>query len=135
MPTSDHGADAISYRRSPCRSCPWTVRNAELYHYGAISAYLVGIGEHTALGADAVGCHASERTPVELCAGWLQVEGAEHPGVRDALADGRLPARALRPRADGPQLFSFRLEMLDAHAATSRRALTDEDGPGREGEE
>ncbi|MBG0818332.1 DUF6283 family protein [Planomonospora sp. ID82291] len=135
MPTFDHGADAIPYRRSPCRSCPWAVRNAELYRYGAISAYLIGIGEHTVLGADAVGCHAGERTPVELCAGWLQVEGAEHSSVREALADGRLPAGALRPRASGPQLFSSRLEMLDAHAATNRRALANEDDPRGEDED
>ncbi|MBG0825982.1 hypothetical protein HS048_35515 [Planomonospora sp. ID91781] len=126
--------DAIACRIHPCTPYPRKAGNPETYRYGGISAYLAEIGEHTTLGADAVGCHTSERTPVELCAAWLRVEGAEHPGVQAALAAGRLAPHTLQPRDGGPELFASRLEMLAAHAATSRRPSASGSGTGSAGE-
>lgn len=61
-------------------------------------------------------CHKSPEGREEACAGWLAAVGAEHIGIRLAVAWGRLPASALTPGDGWPELFDSYAKMSAAQA-------------------
>jgi len=62
-------------------------------------------------------CHKSPEGREEACAGWLATVGGEHLGVRLAVIQGRLPAEALSPGDNWPELFPDYASMAKAQAA------------------
>lgn len=57
------------------------------------------------LGAPMFACHKSPAGGEFACAGWLAVEGHNHITVRLAVAFDDLPAEALQPADDWPELY------------------------------
>lgn len=49
-------------------------------------------------------CHRTPEGGERACAGWLATEGANHPRVRLAVLCDQIPAAALTPGADWPDL-------------------------------
>jgi hypothetical protein len=50
-------------------------------------------------------CHQSIEGAEQACAGWLATHGWDHIGVRMNLIAGQIPADALEPGPDWPQLW------------------------------
>lgn len=73
-------------------------------------------GAEAPLGAPLFACHKSPEGREEACAGWLAVAGVEHIGVRLAVARHQLPASALSPGEDWPELFGSYAEMAAVQA-------------------
>lgn len=76
---------------------------AERYERLADTAGLPGA--EAPVGAPMFACHHTRDGAPVACAGWLRVCGAQHLGVRMAVAERRLPAEALSGRPDDPELF------------------------------
>lgn len=55
------------------------------------------------------------------CAGWLAVCGAEHLGIRLAVALDHLPAQALAAGAGWPDLYSSYDELAEANGVSDVR--------------
>lgn len=104
----------------PCSSCPWrTDRDA-----ADIPNFSMELAEGLArccpdergmgpdFDASMFACHQSRDGNEIACAGWLAVVGHRHPGVRLAVAMGRLDATTLRPRAGWPVLHASFQEVL-----------------------
>lgn len=108
------------HRRFPCGPCPWK-RDAVPGEFSAerYECLAVTSGNGVAFGAPMFGCHRGEPgTDADLaCAGWLAVAGREHPSVRLAVAFGRLPADALEPGENWPDLYESYAEMAEANGA------------------
>lgn len=93
----------------PCDECPWR-KDAEQGRFAeerwaalaASSADERGMGPE--FGAPLFACHKSPEGGERACAGWLAVEGANHPLVRLAVVTGSLPERALVPGEGWPDL-------------------------------
>jgi hypothetical protein len=96
----------------PCPSCPWRVdKDAR-----DIPNFSLPLAESLAgtcpderdmgpdFGASFFACHQSKEGSEIACAGWLAAVGHRHPGVRLALAMGRLNEETLSPGADWPPL-------------------------------
>ncbi len=101
----------------PCANCPWRTDSAKgefsPQRYEALRATVGVPGREVGLGAPMFACHKSEPGRDRACAGWLAVAGVEHLGIRLAVALGRLPAAALRPGDDWPDLFGSYDEMAE----------------------
>lgn len=63
-------------------------------------------------------CHQSKDGAEIACAGWMATVGHRHPGVRLAVAMGRLDACALRPGAGWPDLHPNYQQVLEKLRAT-----------------
>ncbi|WP_236746240.1 DUF6283 family protein [Mycobacteroides abscessus] len=101
----------------PCANCPWRTDSAKgefsTQRFEALRATVGVPGREVGLGAPMFACHKSEPGRDRACAGWLAVAGVEHLGIRLAVALGRLPAAALRPGDDWPDLFGSYDEMVE----------------------
>lgn len=67
--------------------------------------------------APVMACHKDQpgtAHPLRLCAGWLAVVGPHHLGVRMAVLTGELPAQALQPGDDWPELHESLAAMIDS---------------------
>ena len=110
--------DGLPHRRYPCAECPFR-RDTEpgqfpACRYEALEQTAGRPGAEAPLGAPLFACHKSTEGRDEACAGWLAVVGYDHIGVRIAVAFGELPADALEPGDDWPELFSTYDEMAEA---------------------
>lgn len=109
---------AFPRRKYPCGECPWK-QDAESGRFPAsrYEALSVTSGDGVPIDAPMFGCHKGEPgTGADLaCAGWLAVAGREHPAVRLAVALGRLPADALDPGANWPDLYKSYAELAAAN--------------------
>ena len=109
------------HRSYPCAECPFR-RDTEpgqfpACRYDALRATVGAPGREQPLGAPMFACHKTAEGNEQACAGWLAVSGAEHIGVRLAVATGRLPAEALAPREGWPALFDSYDEMAAAQGS------------------
>lgn len=110
----------LPHRRYPCRECPFR-RDTKpgqfpACRYEALRDTAGEPGAEAPLGAPLFACHKSPEGREEACAGWLAVAGAEHIGARLAVAMNRLPASALSPGEDWPELFDSYAEMAAVQA-------------------
>lgn len=89
----------------PCPSCPWRVNqdatdipnfDLELAE-GLAACGLDKRGMWPDFGASMFACHQFKVGAELACAGWMATSGHRHPGVRLAVAMGRLDASELRP--------------------------------------
>lgn len=101
----------------PCGNCPWrrdsSAGEFPAERYEALRTTVGYPGREAGLGAPIFACHKSEPGSDRACAGWLAVAGADHLGIRLAVALGRLPASALYPGAEWPDLFDSYDEMAE----------------------
>lgn len=110
----------------PCPSCPWRVDKDA----SDIPNFDLDLAENLAAtcpdkrgmgpdyGASMFACHQSRDGAEIACAGWMATVGHRHPGVRLAVAMGRLDASALRPRAGWPDLHQNYQQVLEKLRAT-----------------
>lgn len=110
----------VPHRRYPCRECPWRRDTPPgqfaACRYEALAATTGSAGNEASLTAPMFACHKSPEGGEEACAGWLAAAGIEHLGVRLAVLAGRLPAEALQPGPDWPELFDSYQEMATVQA-------------------
>lgn len=105
----------------PCANCPWRKDSPAgefpAARYTALRATAGSPGREAGFDAPIFACHKSEPGRDRACAGWLAVAGVEHLGIRLAVTLGRLPATALQPAADWPDLFSSYDDMAQRNGA------------------
>lgn len=112
---------ALNPLNKPCGSCPWRVnqeasdipnfdlekaerlRNSSPDINGMGPSYLDPI----------FACHQSRVGEEFACAGWLAKVGHAHPRIRYLVSTGKLPAEALNPATDWPELHSNYPDVLD----------------------
>ncbi|WP_374106484.1 DUF6283 family protein [Janthinobacterium sp. NKUCC06_STL] len=71
------------------------------------------------LGASMFAYHQSKAGADLACGGWLATVGHRHPGVRLAVAMGRLNASLLRPGEGWPELHPDYQQVLDKLSASA----------------
>lgn len=128
MPSLDSLSPPSAYKTlgRPCKSCPWQVhaRASDIPHFSLELAASLSrtCPDERGMGPDFTAshfaCHQSTHGEEFACAGWLATVGHAHPGVRLAIAWGRLSAEALEPGADWPALHASHAEMLDKLRST-----------------
>lgn len=112
--------------RKPCPSCPWRVDQDAT----AIPNFSLGLAEALAetcprngygpdFGAPQFACHQSHEGDEIVCAGWLATNGGAHPGVRMNVLTGRVPAEALSPGENWPELHETFEEVIEKLRATT----------------
>lgn len=103
-------SEVVSYRRTPCRDCPWRVDAvgefpAEAFRHSAETAYDMSQREFA--------CHSSGSEKVATCAGYL-LRGATHNlSTRLRLMNGRVDLS--RVSDGGVELFDSYREMAVAN--------------------
>lgn len=124
---SSHSADdsdrELPHCLRPCRNCPWRrdspAAEFPVERYAALRATSGQPGNEAGLRAPLFACHKTSPGRDRACAGWLAVAGADHLGIRLAVALGRLPASVLRPGHDWPALFGSFVEMAERNGLPS----------------
>lgn len=117
----------MSACRKPCASCPWRVdQDAQ-----SIPNFSLDLAEGLAntcpdergfgpdFGSPQFACHQSKIGAEVVCAGWLAMAGAAHPGVRLSVMCGATSATALSPGADWPELHGSFAEVIEKLRATA----------------
>ena len=110
----------------PCLSCPWRVDKdaADIPNFDLeLAEGLAGCcPDKRNMGPDyrasMFPCHQSKDGAEIACAGWLATVGHRHPGVRLAVAVGRLDASALRPGNGWPVLHPNYQQVIEKLRAT-----------------
>lgn len=99
----------LPHARRPCTECPWRLDQPTgrfpAARYEQLRATSGGPGREVSLGGPIFACHKTVEGRDLACAGWLAVCGAQHLGIRWAVATGRLPAGALEPGDRWPPLY------------------------------
>lgn len=117
---------AFPRRTFPCGPCPIRADNADnpdswfpAERWSALTASVIdpATGFGPSIDAPLFGCHKGEPgTNADLaCAGWLAQFGPEHPAVRLAVLQGRLPHEAFQPGENWPPLHSTWEEVVHHH--------------------
>jgi hypothetical protein len=105
----------LPWRRFPCAPCPIRADNSDnpaakfpAHRWEDLSETVrdPATGRQPTIGDPIFACHKGEPgTDADLaCAGWLARFGADHIGVRLAIARGQLPESALERGSDWPPL-------------------------------
>ncbi|MDX3345966.1 DUF6283 family protein [Streptomyces sp. ME02-6987-2C] len=123
--------DQMPRQERPCTRCPWRLDTPagqfaqERYDSeGLRSTSPQGPDSQPTVWSPLFACHKSPEGREKACAGWLAAVGSEHPGVRLAVAQDRLPAEALSPGEDWPPLFASYTEMAAKQAAPDAEKRT-----------
>jgi hypothetical protein len=113
----------LPYMQRPCAECPWRVDQPagrfDACRYDALRETSGRPGAEAHLGAPIFACHKSQEGSDRACAGWLATVGCEHIGIRMAVVTGRLPAEALSPGDDWPELYRSYEDMAEVNGAGS----------------
>lgn len=103
--------------KRPCDECPWRADcepgRFEAERWTALAASSAderGMGPE--FGAPLFACHKTPEQGERACAGWLAVEGINHPSVRLSVAMGTLPVCSLEPGDDWPDLHGSFVETM-----------------------
>lgn len=107
----------MNVRPKPCANCPW-VRSTEPgefteERYECLRVTTGTPGAEAPIGAAMFACHKSAEGKEMPCAGWLAAVGYESLTVRVLAAKGEIPAEALKPGDDWPDLFENYDEMAE----------------------
>lgn len=113
--------------RMPCPSCPWRVdQDAQ-----SIPNFSLDLAENLAntspdergmgpdFGSPQFACHQSREGDEIVCAGWLAMVGARHPNVRLGVLAGSVPAEALEPGEDWPEMHETFAAVIEKLRATA----------------
>lgn len=100
----------LARRRTPCVECPWKKDTAPgqfpAERYAALRATTIGPdGYEAGIDATLFACHRSPEGDELACAGWLAAVGYNSLHVRLLVSYGKIPAEALNPGDDWPELF------------------------------
>ena len=110
----------MAYRTKPCSECPWVTTTSPgqfpAERYEALRHTTGTAHDQAPLGAPLFACHTTPEGRDMPCAGWLATVGLESITVRVLVAQGRLPARVLRPGEGWPALFTDYEAMAQAQA-------------------
>lgn len=125
----------MPHRTFPCGPCPWQVKapvgkfGPERYEQMRSTCRPDEDGMPPMPGTPMFGCHVGDpRTGGDLaCAGWLAVEGRNHISVLLALREGALPADALQPGDNWPELYPSFEAMAAANGVEDDEPATWED--------
>lgn len=113
--------DKIGRRKRPCAECPWRTDTPPGQFgpdaYQRLAPTSGTRGAEADLDAPLFACHKSQHGQEIACAGWLAAVGHDHLGIRLAVITGRLPASALTPGEDWPELYESLQDMAAAQAA------------------
>lgn len=119
-------ADARSSRscsrvRKPCPSCPWRVDQTaeDIPNFSLELAENLERTCHQDFGAPIFACHQSREGEEFACAGWLAVYGYDSIAVRMMVIAGRIPAEALQPGEDWPELEPSFEDVIEKLRATA----------------
>lgn len=103
----------MKHIKKPCAPCPWR-KDAEPGRFTeerwtVLEGSVRKPDEHGRPSGPEYGdvlfaCHITQEGQDQLCAGWLAVEGAEHPNVRLDVFRGVIPQCALSPQEGWPEL-------------------------------
>jgi Family of unknown function (DUF6283) len=111
--------DKFPRAQRPCPECPWVVQTppgqfpAERYEVLRATSPRAGVMGNPMPGDPMFACHKSPEGQEWACAGWLASQGAEHVGVRLAVAFKKLDPIALDPQPGWPELYSTYEEMVE----------------------
>lgn len=107
--------------RQPCKTCPWRVDQGaeDIPNFSLEMAEALERTTHGEFGAPQMACHQSREGEEFVCAGWLAVHGYDSIAVRLQVISGKLPAEALRPGPDWPELHDSFAEMIEKLRWTS----------------
>lgn len=105
--------------RRPCTECPWVKATPRGQfppeRYAALRGTTGTPSEQVFFDAPRFACHKAPEGEEFDCAGWLAAVGLWHLGVRVLVAQGHLPAEALRPGAGWPELHRSYDELEAVH--------------------
>lgn len=111
-------AEAMPCRRVPCAECPWVKATKAgqftAERFEALRATTGGPGNEAPFGSPMFACHKSADGKEMPCAGWLAAVGIESITVRVLVSTGRIPAEALHPGEEWPELHTSYAEMEEA---------------------
>ena len=114
-------AEPMNCRPRPCAECPWVKATPpgqfSRERFEALRGTTGEPGNEAPLGAGLFACHKSAEGRELPCAGWLAAVGKESLSVRALIANGRIPAEALRLGDDWPDLHDTYEEMMEAKIA------------------
>ena len=112
--------------RKPCPTCPWRLKktasdipNFDLELAEALADTCGTPGQEVDAAGRRFACHQSKPGEEIPCAGWLAAVGYHHIGVRVDVALGRIPAEAVVPDDDWPELHPSFDEMIEKLRATA----------------
>lgn len=118
--------------QKPCPACPWRldatahdIPNFDLTMAEDLAATCPderGMGPD--FGASIFARHQSKVGSELACAGWLAQVGHRHPGVRLAIAFGRLDPAALKPQRKWPALHENYASLLENLRLNCQRSET-----------
>ncbi|MBT2609897.1 hypothetical protein J7I97_16855 [Streptomyces sp. ISL-87] len=122
--------EEVAHRKAPCNECPWRVDapvgrfSMRRFEEMRQTSEQPSVGDHGAMIKAAAGqqemfgCHKGDPgTGDDLaCAGWLAVAAHENISVRLDVALGRLPASALSPGLNWPELYDSYDAMVEAQS-------------------
>jgi hypothetical protein len=125
---SSTGRRPVPHREFPCGPCPIRADNCDnpkakfpAERWEALSRTVRDpqTGRQPMPGEPMFGCHKGEPgTDNDLCcAGWLVRFGADHIGVRFAIATSRLPGSALKAGDNWPPLYETWADVVRAQTA------------------
>lgn len=111
----------MNVRKAPCAECPWRRDTPSgqfsAERYEALRGTTGRPGNEVGFHAPLFACHKSTEADALPCAGWLAAVGVESLKVRLLVISGDIPASALRPGDDWPELF----DSYDAMERAQRR--------------
>jgi Family of unknown function (DUF6283) len=107
----------VKHVKRPCDACPWR-KDAEPGRFTPERwKALAPSSSDGNFGADfdapLFACHKTPDGKERACAGWLAMEGANHPMVRLDVMLGAIPVCALQPGEDWPDLHETFIETRD----------------------
>ena len=98
----------MKHIKRPCDECPWRKDSEQGRFTPERWAVLSASSSDGNFGADfdapLFACHKTPDGKERACAGWLAMEGINHPRVRLDLVTGALPSCAIEPGEDWPEL-------------------------------
>lgn len=103
-------------RRKPCPTCPWWRHQ----HADEIPGFGLELAEGLAPTCDPAAdistpqfaCHQSKEGGEFACAGWMTVNGVNHPAVRVGLMTGAIDPDQLTPDPSWPELHDSYEDMM-----------------------
>lgn len=104
--------------KRPCSACPWR-KDCEPERFDPerwASLTASSIDPETGFGPEFGGplfaCHKTPEGGERACAGWLAVEGINHPTVRLGLLTGAVPVCSIEPGEGWPELHDSFAETM-----------------------
>lgn len=123
--TSEINDYTVKCQPHPCQECPWQTKARlgkfppEAFQHTADTAVQPNLSEWNGQGPvqKLFACHMSDNhgRETKVCAGFLAVDGHNNFEVRLRVSRGQIPAEALSPGPDWPELYTSHDDMARAN--------------------